>query len=304
MEKQQALITVGIPAYNEEANISALLKCVLSQEISDGAIVQIILILDGCTDATAARASGVIDPRIETVEFVSRRGLPESQNEIVRRTRGDILVLLNADVLLSDNQCINNLIRPLLNNERVGLTSARVVPQPPQGLVERSIVFSHLMKTKLFERAAPQSVYLCHGRARALSRKVFSSIRWPIEYSEDAYSYFYTRSQGYDFQYVSSALVLFRSPQTVADHVRQSSRFLTGRSGMERLFGKKTVRLTYRIPLLYAMAVIVEALIAHPLLVLGYCGLTACARVFYTVRPVVKNRALFDPSPTSKKVIV
>ena len=45
-------ITIGIPAYNEEANIKYLLKLLLNQKIKNAAIHEVIVVSDGSTDGT------------------------------------------------------------------------------------------------------------------------------------------------------------------------------------------------------------------------------------------------------------
>ncbi len=68
--------SIGIMAYNEEANIGRLLKAVLSQKLKTVAITEIVVVASGCTDSTEAivRDWTKRDPRIRLLSQEKRLG--------------------------------------------------------------------------------------------------------------------------------------------------------------------------------------------------------------------------------------
>ncbi len=52
MTDQIIRCSVGITAYNEEANIGRLLQALLDQQLSTVAISQIVVVASACTDRT------------------------------------------------------------------------------------------------------------------------------------------------------------------------------------------------------------------------------------------------------------
>jgi len=90
--------SIVIPTYNEERDISDTLERVLAQQLP---VNEVIVVDGGSVDATLAhlrRWTG--DERVHVIEEGRRRGVSAARNEGIRRAKGDIVVILNADVLL------------------------------------------------------------------------------------------------------------------------------------------------------------------------------------------------------------
>ena len=88
-------VSVIIPAYNVERYIDASMQSVLQQTHSD---FELIVIDDGSTDGTAARAACHLDPRVRVVTQANR-GLVGARNGGIRAARGELLAFLDADDL-------------------------------------------------------------------------------------------------------------------------------------------------------------------------------------------------------------
>ena len=52
MSEEKIKCSVGITAYNEEANIGNLLQAVIDQRLYEVEITQIVVVASGCTDRT------------------------------------------------------------------------------------------------------------------------------------------------------------------------------------------------------------------------------------------------------------
>src|SRR5690242_10839999 len=92
-------VSVGIPAYNEEANIKALLLSILSQKGNNFTLKEIIVVSDCSNDNTVAEVKNVKSKKIILIQNRKRSGAAIGQNKIVDFFSGEVLVIFNADVI-------------------------------------------------------------------------------------------------------------------------------------------------------------------------------------------------------------
>ncbi|MDX1696671.1 MAG: glycosyltransferase [Thiohalobacterales bacterium] len=101
-DSQLPLITVRIPAYNHERYVRRALDSVLEQRYPN---LEIVIIDDGSTDATAARIREWIDQHGDEIDirFISRenRGISATLNELIQLSNGEYLVGLASDDYLT-----------------------------------------------------------------------------------------------------------------------------------------------------------------------------------------------------------
>jgi glycosyltransferase involved in cell wall biosynthesis len=87
-------VTVVIPAYNAAATIGAAVDSALDQTLGE---VEVVVVDDGSTDATAARARREGD--LVTVVRTPNQGVSAARNEGVGRAQGRFIAFLDADDL-------------------------------------------------------------------------------------------------------------------------------------------------------------------------------------------------------------
>ena len=169
-------ITIGIPAYNEEGNIGQLLTSLAKQEFTHVVLSEIIVFSDASTDKTVSIIKNLPMKRVHVIDGNKRRGKSNAMNKIIKATASDILVLLDADILIRDTRMIEKLIGPIVNN-KADLTAARVKEYWTKSKFEDILKISMLLKKDIFESFKKgNNIYTCHGRARALSRPLYRSI--------------------------------------------------------------------------------------------------------------------------------
>jgi len=290
-------LSIGVPAYNEELNIRSLLSTLLGQESDGFVLLEIIVVSDASTDETASQARSLGDPRVRVVENRSRIGQAVSQNEIIRQFSGDALLLLNADVSIHDKRFVAKMVAALKSRNRVGMASPAVLPLQAQNFFERVINFSVMLKHDVYERInGASNIYLCHGRARLMSREFAKQLAFPALPGEDAYSYIRCLELGYSFTYVKDAQVMYRSPQNLADHLKQSKRFFRGRVILSQSQGHA---LHYVIPwrvLLWSISLYFFRNPAYFLCYLYILTLSRIRAIYYSPTPI------WDEALTSKRL--
>jgi len=87
------LISIIVPAHNEEEYIAETLQALKGQSYP---YYEVIVVANGCTDATAAMARDKCDRLIDLPD----RGLSRARNVGAAKARGDLLLFLDADTQL------------------------------------------------------------------------------------------------------------------------------------------------------------------------------------------------------------
>jgi len=285
--KRIPTVSIGIPAFNEEANIAYLLRALIIDSSHLIKLSEIIVVSDGSSDATVEQSRTVYDKRIRVIDRKKRLGIALTQNEIIRRAHGDILVMLDADVIPIQNNFLDRITTPLRRNFKVGCVGADTIPLPPRNLFERVIANSHYMKRYLYRRIrGGNNIYLCHGRGRAFSRPFYRQLRWPKLCPEDAYSYLDCIMKGFQFTYTDKAGVYFRSPLVLTEHKLQSMKFIAGINRLKELFQPKLIKNEYAIPRFLLLKTILKYIARNPFSTPFYLVLSVFLRATYSEETV------------------
>jgi biofilm PGA synthesis N-glycosyltransferase PgaC len=213
--------SVGIMAYNEEANIANAVATVLGQQLTAGEITELIVVASGCTDRTADIVAALAreDRRIRLIVEESRAGKASAINQFIGVARSPILLMVSADVLVEQGT-----IDALLQHFRdptVGMTGGHPIP-----INDEKTFLGHTVHLlwRLHDQIARESPKL--GEIVAF-RNVFPCI--PSDTAVDELSIQALVTQlGYRLVYEPGAVVYNRGPSTVSDFVRQRRRIAAG----------------------------------------------------------------------------
>ena len=272
-------ITVGIPAYNEEANIVNILNDLLSQDYADFCLEKIIVSSDASTDRTVQFAMSVNDPRILVIDNKERKGKHGGSNLIMATSTSSALVTLDGDTRLVDPKFIYKMVRPILE-DGADLTSCALVESKPQTLVEILLAQGNEVKRLAFTKYNDSDNWFsCRGAARAQSNKFYKKFRFKMSVSEDLYIYLYCKFHNFKFTFVRDAECRYSLPSNLKDHLSQNARFFNSTSLFMSEFGTDFVKRNTRWPLKLLTLASIRVFLRNPfymvlyLLLLGYCFL-------------------------------
>lgn len=303
MEHKKPTVAVAICALNEGQNIADLLETILKQKEETYTLNNILIISDGSTDDTVKKIKQFNDPRIILKDYKERRGKSFRLNEIYATVTSDFIVQPDADVMLAHEYVIQSLVQPMIDNPKVGMTGGNPVPAKPETFLEKAVEVTYKAYISMRESIRNgNNIYTATGRLIALRKEVYHTIKVPKEtISNDHFVYFWTLKMNYTFAYADKALVYFRLPQTLHDHVNQETRFSSAEHFMRKYFSLEVVDREYEIPRGLFYKSILKQVIKYPHLcayifvINSYCKL----RAFLTWS---KIDALWDVVYTTKHV--
>jgi poly-beta-1,6-N-acetyl-D-glucosamine synthase len=222
--------SVGVTAYNEEANIGRLLDALLSQHLFDVEISEIIVICSGCTDCTVPIVESYVArvPHIKMFVQPRREGKTAAINIFLKNAQEDICVLESGDTL-PDEDAVEHLVR-MFADPTVGMTGAHKMPvNSPEHLVG---LFTHL-RLRLEHQLCLEIPRL--GEMIAF-RKVFDEIP-PDVAMDEAFVEALVVRRGMQVRYAPNAVVYNTGPNTIGDFVRQRRRNHAGHLYLKSKYG-------------------------------------------------------------------
>jgi hypothetical protein len=213
--------SVGIMAYNEEANIADAIGTILGQEVASHYISELIVVASGCEDRTGAIVADIArdDARVRLLEQERREGKASAINLFISAARSPVLLMVSADVLVKEGT-IDALLRHF-EDPSVGMVGGHPIPVNSETTFLGHAV--HL-QWRLHDRIARHAPKL--GEIVAF-RNVVPGI--PLDSAVDEISIQALITQlGYKLAYEPEAIVYNRGPTTVGDFLRQRRRIYAG----------------------------------------------------------------------------
>lgn len=213
--------SIGIMAYNEEANIGRLLEALLAQETNTVHIGEIVVVASGCTDRTEQIVTGFIgrDRRIRLIRQMQREGKASAVNLFLRNVYNEIVTLISADTLPLPG-AIEALVSPFAD-PGIGMVGGRPVPTNPSGTLFGYGV--HLL-WELHHQVSLRSPKM--GELIAF-RNIFRQIPHDSAVDEASIEPLIV-GQGLCLHYAAQAIVRNRGPETMRDFIEQRRRIFAG----------------------------------------------------------------------------
>ncbi|EKD64426.1 MAG: glycosyl transferase family protein [uncultured bacterium] len=266
MKNKKLTVSVGTSAYNEEQNIANMLRSVISQKEKTIKIAEIIVISDGSKDNTVALAKSVKDNRIKIIDDGRRMGKAARVGELLKRFSGDVLVVLDSDMIMKGKKTIENMVKKFIEDRKTALVCGNAQPIPARSFLESAInnyIYARNYFYKQFNFG--NTAYSAHGFL-AYSKAFAQTLTIPSGVlNDDAYSYFMCMSKGYKHYFAKNAVVMYRSPSSIKDHIHQSIRHLAGGDQLCEYFGKEVVDMGFYVPKEINLRLLIYQSVKNPL---------------------------------------
>jgi len=286
----QLQVSICVPAYNEEKNISFILQALISQKENQIRIKKIIVVSSGSTDQTdeITLSFSKKDVRVLLIREAFRSGKAAAINTFIKQVNESVVVIESADTVPNENT-IELLCLPFLQNQKIGLTGGAPIPvNDPETFI------GYLVHTWWwFHRHIPR-----FGEIIAF-RNILPEISATTAVDE-AFIQAKLIRLGFKAVHIDHAIVRNKGPETVSDLIKQPRRIFNGHSRLYREEGIKIDNMTKSsVNLLLKFR---APSIKHYVWLLGGIAIEIFARTLGTYDVKVKkiNPFIWDVASTTK----
>lgn len=223
--------SVIITAFKESKTIKKAITSIANQKMAD----EIIVIAPDDETLNQAEKLKSIFKELRILRDPGE-GKPQALNIAVSKSKGDILILTDGDVFVSENS-----IKPLLDkfdNPKVGAVTGR-----PVSIDNKNYMFGywgHLLSSiahqRRFQYIKNGKRIFCSGYLFAIKKSLFPKLKKEI-LSEDGFVSHIVYEKGFRIEYCPSSIVYVKYPRTFKDWINQKRRSVGGYNQIKALLG-------------------------------------------------------------------
>lgn len=214
--------SIGIMAYNEEANIGNLLKTLLEQKL--GFVKEIIVADDGSTDGTAAIVKGFVGNKVKLIDLKKRGGKVNAINQFLKVAKSEVIILESADTIPHKN-AIKELFKEF-KDQQIGIVGAHIVP---------------LNNKDGFANFFGNLIYKLHHEIALKNPKFGELIAFrntinelPMTAVDEECLAMLIKEKGYKLKYCPKAIVYNKQPTNIKEIIKQRRRIHTGHFSLKK----------------------------------------------------------------------
>lgn len=259
-------VTVGIVAHNDSADIIYLLRSILKQKGDSFSIDEIIIITDGSTDNTAEKVQKYADKylMVKHIKETQRRGNLFRLEQIFSLVKSTYTFIFDGDVILLKSDVLDTMVKALRSPD-TGLVSANLEPMAVNGIKAIIIKAWYTFLRQIQSRTNNgNTVYNFQAKAFGIKTDLAKNIVFPkIVTSVSPYLFFSTKAHEAKFKFVSATHILFHTPQTFIEYVKQSKEAVADKNKLISLFGKEMNK-EYRVAFLSQLPFVFISILKNP----------------------------------------
>lgn len=232
-------MSIGVCAYNEEANMGRLLRNLLYEQNLPFDF-EIIVVCSGCTDKTPdiVKEFCAKDQRVRVVIEPERKGKASAVGKILDVYKGSYLFFVPADVLPEKGSLVKLLEH--FRDDKVGVVGGKPALINEERGVHGVEAMAHLMwrvHNQTLQTLNRDNV-LTHasGELFCIRRGIVSKIPDNVV-NDDAYIAMMANRKGFIVKFDPNARVRIKAPSTFADLVRQRKRIVYGHYQIKKILG-------------------------------------------------------------------
>jgi len=219
-------VTVGISALNEQNSIVKVINSVLKQKQADfWQLKELLVFSDGSTDKTVELVRSNFKSPVVLYDFPKREGKPVRTEQMFQKAKGDLFVMLDADITILDSHFLTKLLKPLIQDDKAMMVGGFAQPKAPATFLQRAVYSTYEVFYEMKRQIrGGHNMFGMSGRCLAFKSEFSKQIHIPSVICEDDYLYFLCLYKGYKFLHTEQAVVYHKLPKTLKDYLKQSFR--------------------------------------------------------------------------------
>lgn len=264
-------VTIGIPAYNEENNISKLLDSILYQKGDFFIINKIIVVSDYSQDKTDKIVLSYKNKGVDLIKNTSRKGQIYAQNLIFKLAKTDVVVLFEADTFPTNNDYLLNLLHPLVKDKNIGLVQGNMIPLSAKTFLEKVLIKQYSVYSKIVLKDILSKNPIPSGRGgRAFSKFVYKKLVWPNSVPEDEYAYLWCVSNNIKLIFCRNAICQYRLPQKFKDFLRETQKNKSASDAIKKYYKIETINKAMKLSIAKRVLIFISLFLESPILSIAY----------------------------------
>lgn len=204
-------------------------------------------------------------------------------NELFEKLSSDIVIVLDADIYLTHDKVIYELVHTFIDNPSLSLVSGVVTPSPSSRF-EQTISTGYDLMQEAIRMTSRPGVYTCTGAIRGFKKPLYKQIQFPSIQAEDVYPYLYCKTRGLNYAVAPKAVVSYSLPRTYASFTRQMVRYLSSPRDHGSVFGASIIRKEFSITPWIKTKALVKVFVKKPFYTLAYLVLLLRPKLIHLTR--------------------
>lgn len=174
------LVSIIVPAYDEEKTIGACLESILNQDYKGE--MEVIVVNDGSTDRTVEIVSKY---PVKFIDLKVNVGKANALNRAIEDAKGNILIFTDSDSYMSAN-AVSSLVKCLITNNDVQIVAGNVFIHNSKGkkrIMKYFQMIEYLIEQEItrYLQGLSGTILVCPGPLTAVKREVCESVRFSDE---------------------------------------------------------------------------------------------------------------------------
>jgi cellulose synthase/poly-beta-1,6-N-acetylglucosamine synthase-like glycosyltransferase len=224
-----SLISVLIPAHNEENVIGEILKDLVNQKYRN---LEILVLAHNCSDRTVERAQSIKDERIRVINYKTRKsGKALSLNEGLGESRGEIIAHFDADNRIKDSLFFNKAIAYFQDKDVAAIQAALAVTNSKSSILSFLQEVEYDIFSSVFwqGRAVLGLPALLAGTGTLLRKDVLAEVLgWENSLVEDFDLFTRLTAKRKKIVYANNITTYDEKPSSWSGIMKQRSRWIKG----------------------------------------------------------------------------
>ena len=273
-------ITIGIPAYKEEAHIARLLDNIITQKKQNFNIKKIIVVSDSRVDKTNEIVERYKKKNVDLVINSKRKGQIFAQNLIFKKAESDLVILFEADTYPKNKYYISRLINPILKNKSIGMVQGYMKPLETKTLIQKVLNFQFKIYSNIILNKKQTINPIPSGRGgRAFNKNLYLKLKWPAGVPEDEYAYLWCMKNKIEVVLERSAICYFSLPKKYSDYLKEFQKNRSAGITIRKYFSHKIIKNNMSINFIKKIKILFSLILNNPIYTIVYIFLITFANM-------------------------